>query len=181
MFSRNIANLLVGLSLLALLPTIATTPVIASERGSIEVHGSSHVPSCPGYFSTAVFQGAATYRISSTNSAVPAAVTLVYSLRNAWTGKSWALAPKELALASGDGHTWEGALPELIVDERGHLHMSHLELAVKLTLASGDIAWDNGGLAPLGFYSFALPQPTCTPGAPHLMQSTPMASAADYR
>jgi len=178
MFSRIVSKLLVSLTLLAL---VSATPVVASELGNIEVHGESYVPSCPGYFSTAVFNGFVTYKIADRNGAKPATVALVYSLRNAWTGKSWAVTPKELVLASEDGHTWTGKLPELTVDERGHLHMSHLELALKVTLPNGEITWDNGGLAPLGFYSFALPQPTCSQGEAGLMLSTPMASAADYR
>ncbi len=177
-FSRLAATFTLGLVVAS--GTFGST-VFANENSSIEVTGESHVLSCPGYFSSAVFNGSVTYKVAASAGANPQSVELVYSLRDAWNVKSWAIGPQIVTLSTDNGSFWTATLPELTVDERGHLHMSHLELAVKIIGANGETTWDNGGLAPLGFYSVALPQPSCTAGAQVLLAPTPMASASDYR
>ena len=144
------------------------------------VSGSSYNPSCPGYFSNTLFSAEVTYTVPVDQANAPKAVSLVYSLRNSWTAKSWSVPVRTLALSSDDGRTWTGHLADLVVDERGRFHMSHLELALRLDHADGSASWDNGALAPMGFYSVTLPMASCGQGKSYVLPLAPTQSPADY-
>ncbi len=127
----------------------------------LKVEGRTYNPSCPGYFSQALLDSVLTYMPHESLRDQVQKTVLHYSFREAWHHDSW---HKPVALQGFDrldSGEWTAALEAVEVAARGSYTMSHLEFAIQMQLKDGTVVWDNGGRAPMGFYSARLPTIQC--------------------
>lgn len=131
------------------------------QAQDLQVTGRTYNPSCPGYFSQALFDASITYEPQSLAKSPIQSIVLHYSFREAWHHDSWQRPVATQVFEEWDAGRWRVELEALEVAARGSYSMSHLEFAIQLQLKDGSQVWDNGGRAPLGFYSAALPAIQC--------------------
>lgn len=156
---------------------LASSAVHAQD---LKVEGRTYNPSCPGYFSQALLDTVITYRAHEAQRDQVQKAVLHYSFREAWHHDSWQRPVVIQEFQRLDTDVWKVELEAVEVAARGSYTMSHLEFAIELQLKDGRVVWDNGGRAPLGFYSAALPAIQCE--APAYLALTVRAKAheGDY-
>ncbi len=156
---------------------LASTAVHAQE---LRVEGRTYNPSCPGYFSQALFDSFIAYVPHESLRDEVQKTVLHYSFREAWHHDSWQRPVATREFQRLDSGEWKAELESVEVAARGSYTMSHLEFAIQLQLKSGTVVWDNGGRAPMGFFSASLPTIQCEAPAYVGMTIQAKAHEGDY-
>jgi hypothetical protein len=133
----------------------------AAEAQQLTTVGRSYNPSCPGYFSQALLDATITYAPHEAQRDRVQKVVLHYSFREAWHHDSWQRPVATQVFEFLESGLWKAEIEAVEVASRGSYTMSHLEFAIQLLFKDGSVVWDNGGRAPLGFYSAGLPAIQC--------------------
>jgi hypothetical protein len=133
----------------------------AAEAQQLTAVGRTYNPSCPGYFSQALLDAVITYAPHEAQREQIQKAVLHYSFREAWHHDSWQRPVATQVFEAGEPGLWKAEIDAVEVASRGSYTMSHLEFAIQLLLKDGSVIWDNGGRAPLGFYSAGLPAIQC--------------------
>lgn len=177
-----------------LLSTIAIQNPSSQDTVSARVYN----PSCPLYFSVLqadiLFHKSFERELFCKDSSIRS-VELVYSYRNAWTRHSWdrEVAGRAAVLTENkDADTrvpkasdaqqqfWSLSITGEEVASRSSYQFTHIEFAWKLVCENNHLEWDNGGQAPMGFYSAALPSVRCPMSDFVDLSVNSLASSDDY-
>lgn len=156
---------------------LASSVVSAQD---LKVEGRTYNPSCPGYFSQALLDAIITYVPHEAQRDQVHKVVLHYSFREAWHHDSWQRPVAIEAFQRLDSGVWNAELKRVEVAARGSYTMSHLEFAIQMQLNDGTVVWDNGGRAPMGFYSASLPTIQCEAPVPIGLTIQAKAHEGDY-
>lgn len=151
-----------------------------AEAQQLTAVGRTYNPSCPGYFSQALLDAIITYAPHEAQRDQVQKVVLHYSFREAWHHDSWQRPVATQVFELWEPGVWKAEIEAVEVASRGSYTMSHLEFAIQLLLKDGTVAWDNGGRAPLGFYSAGLPAIQCEAPAFQDLTLSRKAHETDY-
>jgi len=147
-------SLLVGA--LALLALVSGT-ALKAEASSIQVLARAYQVNCT-YYSA----GVGDFRINYLNDQVEPGtkIYLVYGFNDEFQGKNW-IHQGQAEMKQISNNQWQVELLDQQVDVRGSYFLNEIEFVFQFRKANGEIYYDNGGKAPMGYYLAPIPQRTC--------------------
>ncbi|HAR42614.1 MAG TPA: hypothetical protein DCS07_08295 [Bdellovibrionales bacterium] len=151
----KIKSLSIGVLSIAVL--LVSGAALRAEASSVQLLGRAYQSNCTYYTA-----GIGDFRISYLNDQVEpgSSITLVYGFNDEFQARCWVhQGHAEMKQITG-GH-WLVDLLDQQIDARGSYFLNEIEFVFQIHKPNGEIYYDNGGKAPMGYYLASIPQRTC--------------------